>query len=82
MSCCGKKRDAMRRPIPSVTAPPASSAREGAEVLLHYKGGSSILVRGARSSKTYFFASDKPEQKVSAGDVDGLLRTGLFLLME
>lgn len=79
MSCCGKKREQIRRNLISVTTSTENHEPSGPEVLLRYTGSTSLLVRGHRSGQTYFFSASQPEQTVQKRDVDILRRTGLFV---
>ena len=78
MSCCGKKREQLKRNPITLTASVENHAPSVPEVLLRYTGPASLLVRGHQSGQTYFFSTSQPEQTVRKGDVDTLLRTGLF----
>jgi hypothetical protein len=78
MSCCGKKREQIPRNLISETASVENHGPSGPKVLLRYTGSASLLVRGHRSGQTYFFSTSQSEQSVQKGDVDTLLRTGLF----
>jgi hypothetical protein len=78
MSCCGKKREQIRRNIISVTTSVENHKPAEPAVLLRYTGSTSLLVRGHRSGQTYFFSASQPEQAVQKCDVDTLRPTGLF----
>lgn len=47
---------------------------------LVYRGNGTVIIAGAHFRQVYVFSPKEPEQWVEAEDVDGLLRTGLFLI--
>ena len=80
MPCCGRSRAQAAVAHGSVTRDaPRDRSRAGPDPRLHYTGASSILVRGPITGRSYAFTAGSPEGTVSRADVDGLLRTGLFV---
>lgn len=79
MSCCGKKREEIRkRRTTSVIPNPAPAPATVARTPVSFMGTGAYLVAGASSRQVYSFSSKEPEQLVDAKDVSTLLRTGLF----
>lgn len=79
MSCCGGKRDALKRSFVARTAAPAAvppALPDG--VRIRYLGATPILVRGPVSGLGYTFTSSQPVGVVDARDLAPLLRTQLF----
>jgi len=83
MGCCGKRRqqitvgaNSRRDASRGVQLRAGTSTVGGAK--LRYVGSASILVKGSHSGGTYFFSAGQPEQFVNNGDIDSLLRMGLF----
>ncbi|MGA3011816.1 MAG: hypothetical protein ABSD72_16275 [Terracidiphilus sp.] len=79
MSCCGKKREELRRVratyVPSSFAP-MKSAQNLTPVV--FKGSGSYLVTGEHSRNVYHFSREQAERSIDAKDAEALLRTGLF----
>jgi hypothetical protein len=82
MSCCGKKREALRTrmmmlpPSPTVFKPPALSLQNPTK--LAYRGESSIVVRGSHTGLSYLFSGDGAALTVDERDVAELVATGWF----
>jgi hypothetical protein len=79
MSCCGKKREAMRRGRTArvVIAPPATLPEPSSTPIV-FGGTGSYLITGQHSRQVYHFSQDRREQSVDPKDVAALVRTGLF----
>jgi hypothetical protein len=93
MSCCGRRREALRKPevrwargASAAPSPPGSaglaSAAAGARVEVRFTGRGPFLVAGPASREVYRFSAETPRGLVDARDVAGLLRTGLFAAAE
>ena len=86
MSCCGQNRAKARI---EATAPAQSRAAAKAAITkrdsgngpvarLRYTGVAEIMVRGARTGRSYSFSAKAPEQTVDRTDAEALLRLSLF----
>jgi len=75
MSCCGKNRQALRTPRPSITAEP----RPALTSRVTYTGSFGVLMRGPVTSKRYWFNDKQREQDVDPQDLAAILATGLFV---
>ena len=93
MPCCGQNREQARttapikaqqqvqtsQPVPSALQRPASApAPSGPMTRVHYTGVAEISVRGPQSGRAYVFSGKNPDRLIPRGDVEGLLRVGLF----
>jgi hypothetical protein len=81
MSCCGKKREAMRqrRVTPILVAPPqAQHAPAPSSTPIVFRGTGAYLITGQHSRYVYHFSQDQREQRVDAKDVAAMVQTGLF----
>lgn len=79
MSCCGGKRDALKRSFAARTAAPAAVPPPPPDgVRIRYLGATPILVRGPVSGLGYRFTRSDPVSVVDARDLAPLLRTQLF----
>jgi hypothetical protein len=79
MSCCGRKRQALRaaapRPRPSAPAPTPALQNP---VSLTYLGDASIVVNGAHTRLIYLFGPRGQALTVDERDVPALIATGWF----
>jgi hypothetical protein len=78
MSCCGKKREAIRQRTISVIPSPEPTTFTGPRTPLVFRGAGAYLVAGPNSREVYHFSSAQPEQWVHTKDAPALLKTGLF----
>ena len=74
MSCCGEKRQSLKRSRMSVTPDPAPSRPPR----LIYDADSDALMRGAHTGRNYWFSRERREQDVDPRDLPSLVATGLF----
>ncbi len=91
MSCCGRRREALRKPqvrwarAPSQTTSPSGAALPGADaprVEVRFVGRGGYLVAGPATREIYRFSAQAPRAFVDARDLPDLLRTGLFEVAE
>ena len=84
MSCCSQRRNAWPTTpqLRDAASPPAmphpSAATHGGTQRLRYLRDAPLVLRGPFSLRLYEFDASARVLAVEAGDVDLLLRTGLF----
>lgn len=82
VSVAKMQQRAIARAAHSVTRPNVldESKPRQSELLVHFLGSGSILVRGTYSGRSYFFSSERPDQALGSRDAQVLTKTGLFQL--
>ena len=85
MSCCGRKRAALRSRGTASVAPPAAPPPEppeeppaGPAVRIEYRGTSAARVHRGTSGRIYTFTHARRTRSVAAGDAARLLLDGDF----
>lgn len=80
MSCCSSRRGALAAaPQLRAAAPIAPPARtSSADRQLRYRGQAAMVLRGPFSGRVYELTPSAADLAADPGDVEALLRTGLF----
>lgn len=77
MGCCGQGRAALRQATSPTPERPAAGPAER-RVLVHYRAGAPVVVRGVASGRLYEFDAARPTLYVAEGDAAALLRSRWF----
>lgn len=84
MSCCGKRRAAVRTsrsPLPSAPPPVVDDAEEPtAGVAVEYRGQAPALYRARDGDRLYAFSPGRRVRRLPRSDAQLLLRSRLFRL--
>jgi hypothetical protein len=89
MSCCGQKRALLNTATHSRSTPRSSLSFEAGasvaypshagDVMVRYIGAGALSIRGPRTGRVYYVLRPGAVIGVEAKDVDGLLRTQVFV---
>jgi len=81
MSCCGKRREALRQARAfQPTRLPTPAPVPGPRAALLFTGRGAYLVAGPASKEVYHVSAGRPELAVDPRDVTALVGSGLFRL--
>ncbi|MGA2349459.1 MAG: hypothetical protein ABSF70_03420 [Terracidiphilus sp.] len=79
MSCCGKKREAIRQSRTIYATPaPAPTVQHQPLAPVVFKGSGAYLVTGPHTRAVYQFSQQQPEQWIDAKDAAALIQTRFF----